>query len=87
MRLHWFLPYTDDTKETRDKLEQSKHQDKIRWKYADFNEDGSLSLEELAAFENPENYETMKEYNVEATFQGLDVDNDGKISLMEYLGR
>jgi Ca2+-binding EF-hand superfamily protein len=29
----------------------------------------------------------MKEYNVEATFQGLDVDNDGKISLMEYLGR
>ena len=76
----------DISQETRDMVEQSKQQDKKRWKHADFDQDGSLSQEELAAFENPENYETMKEYNVEATFQGMDVDNDGKLSLMEYLG-
>ncbi len=67
-------------------LAQSKEQDKMRWKYADFDQDGSLSLEELAAFENPEDYETMKDFNVQATFQGLDSNKDGKVSVNEYLG-
>ena len=68
-------------------LAQSKEQAKTRWKYADFDQDGNLSLEELAAFENPEDYEKMKDYNVEATFQALDADKDGKVSLNEYLGK
>ena len=89
MRTDWLSLFlnTDAFQETRDLFEQSKQQDKKRWKHADFDQDGSLSLHELAAFDNPENYETMKEYNVEATFQGMDVDNNGKLSLMEYLGK
>ncbi|XP_028409532.1 calumenin-A-like [Dendronephthya gigantea] len=74
------------TQENRDQILQSQEQDKRRWSYADFNRDGSLSLDELAAFENPEDYEEMKDYNVEETFENLDSDRDGKVSLNEYLG-
>ena len=68
-------------------IAQSKQRDTLRWKYADFSQDGSLSLDELAAFENPEDYKEMKEYIVETTFQDLDANKDGAISLNEYLGR
>ena len=61
--------------------------DERRWKKADLDGDGNLSKEEFASFLHPEDVEHMRDTVVMETLDDIDKDNDGFISLEEYIGR
>ena len=65
---------------------QAKKRDRARWKYADLNHDKQLNIEELTAFEIPEDFEYMKDFMLEEAYDSVDKNKDGKLSLKEFLG-
>lgn len=65
--------------------EDNKWRDLRRWKAADLDKDEHLSMEEFKAFTTPEKFEHMKQVVVDEQIDSTDVDQDGKISLKEYL--
>lgn len=60
--------------------------DERRWKLADTDEDGSLTLDEFTDFLHPEESKHMKDIVVTETIEDIDGDKDGKISIDEYIG-
>lgn len=60
--------------------------DRRRWSVADSNGDDELTKEEFAAFLHPEETDNMRDIVVLETMEDIDKDNDGKISLKEYIG-
>ena len=64
-----------------------KERDKRRWKAADTDESGDLSLVEFVNFLHPEESELTKHIVVIETIEDIDKDKDGKISLEEYIGQ
>ena len=60
--------------------------DRRRWSIADKNIDDNLSLEEYASFLHPENVESMNQVVLSETIEDIDKNNDGKISIDEYIG-
>lgn len=61
--------------------------DKRRWNVADENNDGLLTRDEFAAFLHPEESKRMKNVVIMETIEDIDKDNDGKISLDEFIGK
>lgn len=53
---------------------------------ADKDLDDHLTKEEFTAFLHPEDHPTMKDLVLQETFDDLDKDKDGKISVDEYIG-
>ncbi|KAB7501850.1 Calumenin-B [Armadillidium nasatum] len=60
--------------------------DKRRWEMADQNKDESLTMEEFTSFLHPEESTHMRDIVVTETMEDVDKDNDGKISINEYIG-
>lgn len=60
--------------------------EKRRWTMADRDGDNELTKEEFAKFLHPEEDEYMKDVLIEETMEDIDKDNDGKVSLKEYIG-
>lgn len=60
--------------------------DRNRWAVADKDLDDNLTLEEFTAFLHPEDHPRMKDVVLRETITDLDKDNDGKISVDEYIG-
>ncbi|XP_016984148.1 calumenin-B [Drosophila rhopaloa] len=60
--------------------------DRNRWSVADLDLDDNLTREEFTAFLHPEDHPTMKHLVLRETISDLDKDNDGKISVDEYIG-
>ncbi|MPC08092.1 Calumenin-A [Portunus trituberculatus] len=60
--------------------------DKRRWEAADRDGDSTLTLEEFTDFLHPEEATHMTHIVVLETMEDIDKDNDGKISLAEYIG-
>lgn len=60
--------------------------DRRRWSVADKNGDDKLNKEEFAAFLHPEEKPQMQDVVLSETIEDIDKDNDGKISIDEYIG-
>ena len=60
--------------------------DERRFKQADERNKGYLDKDDLTAFLHPEEYDHMKEMVILETIEDIDKDQDGKISLAEYIG-
>lgn len=71
----------DDSKTYKEMMRR----DKRRWTLADRNGDNSLSKEEFTDFLHPEESDRMRGVIVEETLEDIDKDNDGKLSLSEYI--
>lgn len=60
--------------------------DRRRWGQADQDKDGFLNREEFGNFLHPEEAAHMRDLVVTETFEDIDKDKDGKITLEEYIG-
>ena len=61
--------------------------DEKRWEKADTNNDGHMDKKEFADFLHPEDAHHMRDIVIEETLEDIDKDNDGVISLDEYIGK
>lgn len=61
--------------------------DRRRWSVADLDGDDALTKEEFTSFLHAEEAEHMKDVIVLETMEDIDKDGDGKISLVEYIGK
>ncbi|XP_002133767.3 calumenin-B-like [Drosophila pseudoobscura] len=61
------------------------NRDRRRWAVADNDLDGSLTLEEFSAFLHSEDHPRMRDVVLKEMYDDLDLDNNGKISLDEYI--
>lgn len=66
---------------------QMYKRDRRRWITADMDGDDALTKEEFTAFLHAEDAEHMKDVIVLETMEDIDKDQDGKISLAEYIGK
>lgn len=60
--------------------------DRRRWTVADQDGDDNLTKEDFAAFLHPEEVEHMKSVVIQETLEDIDKDDDGKVSIEEYIG-
>lgn len=60
--------------------------DERRWKMADEDGNGYLTRLEFKNFLHPEDADHMRDIVVQETLEDIDKDQDGKISLAEYIG-
>ncbi|XP_037088010.1 calumenin-B-like [Pollicipes pollicipes] len=60
--------------------------DQRRWNAADVDKDGKLSRLEFSTFLHPEEVEHMRDIVVLETIEDIDKNNDGKITVDEYIG-
>ncbi|RVE53846.1 hypothetical protein evm_001508 [Chilo suppressalis] len=60
--------------------------DRRRWHYADGDQDDALNRTEFSAFLHPEEHTGMRDIVVLETLEDVDKDNDGKVSIDEYIG-
>jgi Ca2+-binding EF-hand superfamily protein len=60
--------------------------DRRRWSVADRNGDDELTRAEFTEFLHPEESPYMRDVVVAETIEDLDKDNDGKVSVEEYIG-
>ncbi|VDP60603.1 unnamed protein product [Schistosoma mattheei] len=58
--------------------------ERLRFNFADKDNDGLLSLEEFTLFLRPENYEDMANYELQKTFSSFDQNGDGIITKDEF---
>lgn len=66
---------------------QMLKRDRRRWSAADLDGDDALTKEEFVGFLHAEEAEHMKDVIVLETMEDIDKDGDGKISLVEYIGK
>ncbi|XP_037052536.1 calumenin isoform X1 [Bradysia coprophila] len=60
--------------------------DRRRWSVADRDGDDNLTKKEFAEFLHPEDNPRMRDIVVAETIEDIDKDNDGKLSVDEYIG-
>ncbi|XP_049291706.1 calumenin-B [Anopheles funestus] len=60
--------------------------DRRRWSIADRDGDDELTREEFTDFLHPEESTQMRDVVVTETIEDIDKDNDGKVSVEEYIG-
>jgi len=75
-----------DQEEAGFSYKEMEERDNRRWKLADTDNDGELTKIEFQNFLHPEHAEHMREIVVIETFEDIDKDKDGKITLDEYIG-
>ena len=60
--------------------------DRRRWSVADANHDDKLTRVEFTDFLHPEESPRMRDIVVIETIEDIDKNNDGKVSVEEYIG-
>jgi len=75
-----------DNDEAGFSYKEMEQRDNRRWNLADTDHDGELTKIEFQSFLHPENAEHMRDIVVQETFEDIDKDKDGKISMEEYIG-
>lgn len=60
--------------------------DRRRWSVSDRNGDDNLTRAEFTEFLHPEESPRMRDIVVAETLENIDKDNDGKVSVEEYIG-
>ena len=65
--------------------EKQVERDKRRWKVADEDKDGLLSLKEFRAFVQPDSFQHMDSIVVEETFEDMDANGDGTVTEDEFI--
>lgn len=78
-----FIAPSQDKEQFKNMLDR----DERRFKKADSDSNGKMTLLEFSAFLHPENHDEMKNLVVEETLEDIDKDKDGSISLEEYIGK
>ncbi|XP_035227343.1 calumenin-A-like [Stegodyphus dumicola] len=80
--------YTEDAIDDNEKAhyKEMMERDLRRWKRADQDGNDSLNKKEFIDFVHPEDSNHMKDIVVIETMEDIDKNNDGKISLEEYIG-
>ena len=71
--------------DTLKQFEDLQLRDRRRWTVADRDKNLQLTKAEFEAFIHPEHYEHMKSVNRDETMADLDTDNDGKLTLAEFV--
>jgi len=71
---------------TLNELKEIESRDKKKFDFADTDNDGLLSREELTLFLHPEESKRMTSFLVQENLDVFDKNKDGKVSLQEYLG-
>jgi len=86
--IYGFLDGTDmeEDEEHGFSYKEMEARDNRRWLLADVDQDGELTKQEFQAFLHPEHAEHMRDIVVTETFEDIDKDKDGKISMEEYIG-
>jgi len=79
-------PGKEAGKDDDDDSETYVKRDKQRFELADQDDDMKLTFEEFTAFLHPEEFEHMADVVIAETMEDMDENNDGKISLSEYVG-
>lgn len=74
-----------EKKWSRENLNKYIEDDRLKWKYADKNQDKNLTREEFEFFHHPREHEAMSEYIAVVEINEHDKDRDGFLSLTEYL--
>jgi len=69
----------------RSNLEKYVLFDKKKWRYSDQDKDGILNRQEYEYFHHPKEHEIMLSYVAVALIDAYDKDQDGRLSLDEYL--
>ncbi|CAH3132502.1 unnamed protein product [Porites lobata] len=69
----------------RSNLEQYVLYDKKKWRYSDQDKDGMLNRQEFEYFYHPKEHEIMLPYIAVELMDQYDKDQDGRLSLKEYL--
>ncbi|KAH9590750.1 ubiquinone biosynthesis monooxygenase Coq7 [Schistosoma haematobium] len=77
------LRHSKDDKSSKFILELLKDE-RLRFNFADKDNDGLLSLEEFTLFLRPENYEDMENYELQKSFSSFDQNGDGIITKDEF---
>ncbi|XP_028414067.1 calumenin-like [Dendronephthya gigantea] len=80
-----FIESEKDKKWSRENLYKYIEDDRLKWKYADKNDDKNLTREEFEFFHHPREHEAMSEYIAVLEMNEHDKDKDGFLSLKEYL--
>uniref|UniRef100_A0A646QGB2 Reticulocalbin-3 n=1 Tax=Hemiscolopendra marginata TaxID=943146 RepID=A0A646QGB2_9MYRI len=76
----------DDTGDEGYSYKDMLRRDQRRWGLADVDKDGFLNKEEFTNFLHPEEASHMQDIVIIETMEDIDKDNDGRISLEEYIG-
>jgi len=86
--IYGFLDNSDmaDDEENGFSYKEMEARDNRRWLLADVDHDGELTKQEFQAFLHPEHADHMRDIVVTETFEDIDKDKDGKISMEEYIG-
>jgi len=71
--------------ETLRQFQELELRDRRRWTVADRDKNLHLTKKEFEAFIHPEHYEHMYSVNRDETMADLDTDNDGQLSLAEFV--
>ncbi|CAH8585333.1 unnamed protein product [Schistosoma turkestanicum] len=77
------LKHSKDDQASKFILESLKNE-RLRFKFADKDNDGLLSLGEFTLFLRPENYEDMANYELQKSFSSFDQNGDGVITRDEF---
>ena len=75
------------SKDLTEAQEKKMKRDQVRWRAADQDDDDMLTKEEFKAFVGPEGYDHTKVLYVRENLDTMDQDNDGYVSLEEFLGK
>lgn len=80
------IPFSAGSQD-KEQFKSMLERDERRFKKADSDSNGKMTLQEFSAFLHPENHNDMKNLVVEETLEDIDKNKDGFISLEEYIGK
>lgn len=82
-----FFIKDDESRNVDKKYKKKKELNKKKWMAADSDKDNMLTKEEYNAFLHPNEFKHMHKAAADEIVYNIDKDEDGFISLEEYLGK
>ena len=76
-----------DNRDVDDNYRRKREINKKKWHAADLSNDNMLTREEYSAYLHPGEYRRMHHVAAEEILKRIDKDDDGYVSLEEYIGQ